>query len=132
MKARNGLFAIVALGCAVALSTPALAGGFGFSFSYGRGGYYRPVYYAPPAYVYRSYAPVVVYDDFYAPDVVVYRDYAPRAYYRSYSYCGPRPYYRSYSYCGPRPYYRSYYAPRSVGFSFRYSGGHHHHRGHRH
>lgn len=118
--------ALLSIGFATlaSLSVPAMAGDWGFGFSFGYSGrYYRPCYF-PRAYVYRDYcAPAVVYSDYY-PEVVTY-DVAPTVtYFRG--YCGPRVVYRD---CGPRYFVRGTYAARSYYpayrpsyFSFRYGG----------
>jgi hypothetical protein len=76
------------------LSTPAVAGGFSFSFGYDRG-YYgcAPVYAAPVYYA----APVVVDRCYPEPRAYYYRDYRPYRYVRGYAHDG-RYYGRGYAY----------------------------------
>ena len=109
------------LASVLAVSTPALADGFSFGFSYGRGhGCYRPY---PATYVYRDYSPVyydcgpvAVYDGpayYYRPAPVVYtypRYYAAARYYPAYRpYPVARHYYNGHGYRGGHGSHVSHY-----------------------
>jgi hypothetical protein len=98
---------LLAIGAAALATSPALADGFSFGFSYNKGPrYYRPY---SSTYVYRDYAPIY------------YSDCAPVV-------VAPAPVYYAPPVVYPRPVYRSYYYPRAYyGHSYRYYG-HHHHR----